>query len=92
MQRSALRWMLEREKEAGLLPDPTWRPFPTKDGLPLWGCAASGDLRTEAPLPVRDIRGGFFCDEPVRIALYLRDVRIPARLPSQFSSSLMCGQ
>lgn len=58
--------MLEREKEAGLLPDPTWRLLVTKDGLPLWGSAASGEVQTfEAPQPVMDIRGGFFCDEPV---------------------------
>ena len=56
--------MLEREKEASLMPHPTWRFFQTKDGLPLWGCAATGNIRTEEPPTVTDIRGGFFCDEP----------------------------
>ncbi|CAL8471722.1 g11264 [Coccomyxa elongata] len=63
-QRAALRWMLEREKEASLMPHPTWRFFQTKDGLPLWGCAATGNIRTDEPPSVTDIRGGFFCDEP----------------------------
>ena len=53
----------------GVLAHPTWRPFVTQTGLPLWLCAATGDATSVEPAAVRDIRGGFFCDEPVRARL-----------------------
>ena len=65
-QRAARRWMLERERAVGALAHPTWRAFVTRGGLPIWLCAATGDATSAPPPAVRDTRGGFFCDEPVR--------------------------
>jgi hypothetical protein len=65
MQRTARRWMLERERATRALPHPTWRAFVTRVGLPLWQCGATGEVSTCEPPRCQDVRGGFFCDEPV---------------------------
>lgn len=67
LQRAATRWMLQRERRAGdVLPHPTFRQFQTaEDGFFVFGCSATGEVLTEAPPPVPDVSGGFFCDEPV---------------------------
>lgn len=66
-QRAALRWMLSRER---LHPQPPRHPFvvalPTHEGLPLWADLATGRLLLAPPEPLPQLRGGFFCDEPVR--------------------------
>lgn len=67
MQRTARRWMLERERAARSLPHPTWRRFVTQAGLPLWLCGATGEVSAFEPPRCEDMRGGFFCDEPVRM-------------------------
>lgn len=88
--------MLEREKEASLTPHPTWRFFQTKDGLPLWGCAATGNIRTDEPPSVTDIRGGFFCDEPglgktiTALALVLRTKDSVPRPPPEAKVTVAC--
>ena len=76
LQRAARRWMLQREKATSVLADPTWRPFVTQSGLPLWLCAATGDVATTEPPKVPDIRGGLVCYEPVRAP-----ARLKAALP-----------
>lgn len=62
-----MRWMLAREEVIGDMPDPTWRRFETEEGLPFWGCSATGAFSVDPPRPVHDTRGGFFCDEPVSL-------------------------
>ena len=59
--------MLERENVEGVIPDPHWRMFTTERGLQFWGCTVTGAFSVDAPKPIKDSKGGFFCDEPVRI-------------------------
>ena len=65
VQRAAVRWMLEREEVRGPIPDPCWRAFQTARGLTFWGCTVTGSFSMDAPKPLMDSKGGFFCDEPV---------------------------
>lgn len=67
LQRIAVKWMLEREEVNGTIPDPCWRRFTTERGSIFWGCTVTGKFRVEAPVPILDSKGGFFCDEPVRV-------------------------
>ena len=66
VQRAAVRWMIQREEcTGGFLPDPCWLHFRTEDGSEFWGCTVTGAFSVEAPRPIWDTKGGFFCDEPV---------------------------
>ena len=61
-----MRWMLARERAQPLAPHPCWRRLRTRGGAELHVNTATGEIARDSPPPVRAVRGGFFCDEPVR--------------------------
>ena len=87
-QRRALRWMLSREAPPrDAAPEhPFVRTLVTAPGgLACYVNAATGALSFEAPERPADVRGGFFCDEPVRARSSLPSLYCRPR-----SSSLPC--
>ncbi len=82
-QVSAVRWMQARERRGGPQPrHPTLLRLPTAESrLPLWADVTSAELSTEPPPMPPDVRGGFFCDEPVGcVHGWFRGVDDPAYL------------
>mmetsp|Transcript_17744 Transcript_17744/g.45445 ORF Transcript_17744/g.45445 Transcript_17744/m.45445 type:complete len:1390 (-) Transcript_17744:249-4418(-) len=63
-QRAAVRWMRAREQQPVELEHPSLKHFTTSNGMPWYGCQATGKAQADPPPPVHDIRGGLFCDEP----------------------------
>lgn len=68
LQRTAVRWMLNREQNVTEVQHPSWRRFETESGFNFWGCSVTGALTIEPPPPLHAARGGFFCDEPVLLS------------------------
>ncbi|KAF8062721.1 hypothetical protein HT031_004051 [Scenedesmus sp. PABB004] len=64
-QRNALSWMLHREVRGGqAMPHPFIVRRVTGSGVPFTLNQVTGELSVEPPPAVRDVCGGFFCDEP----------------------------
>ncbi|KAJ4969788.1 hypothetical protein NE237_002887 [Protea cynaroides] len=63
-QQAAVEWMLQRERNAKVLPHPLYMDFSTEDGFHLYINAVSGQITTGVIPTIRDFRGGMFCDEP----------------------------
>nr|KYP44147.1 F-box protein At3g54460 family [Cajanus cajan] len=63
-QRTAVEWMLHRERGAELLPHPLFVPLSTDDGFSFHVNTVSGEIVTGEAPTVKDFRGGMFCDEP----------------------------
>eukprot|EP00873_Tetraselmis_striata_P043207 jgi/Tetstr1/463471/TSEL_008363.t1 len=62
-QRAAVRWMRAREQQPVELEHPSLKHFTTSNGMPWYGCQATGKAQADPRPPVHDIRGGLFCDE-----------------------------
>ncbi|KAG4974542.1 hypothetical protein JHK87_031363 [Glycine soja] len=63
-QRTAVEWMLHRERNAELLPHPLFVALSTEDGFSFHVNTVTGDIVTGEAPTVKDFRGGMFCDEP----------------------------
>ena len=65
-QCAGLRRMLERERPSPPLRHPHTRLVPLQPAASLVAAlnCATGGVTLEAPAPVVDVRGGFYCDEP----------------------------
>lgn len=51
MQRTARRWMLDREAAKGPIEQPTWKKFKTAEGLPIYLCGATGASADQLRIP-----------------------------------------
>lgn len=63
-QQSAVEWMLKRERDPQVFPNPMYMKFETEDGFAFNINTVSGELVTGAVPMIKDFRGGMFCDEP----------------------------
>ncbi|KAH8512540.1 hypothetical protein Peur_056547 [Populus x canadensis] len=63
-QQAAVEWMLQRERNAQVLPHPLYTNLSTEDGFTFHVSTVSGEIITGVAPTVRDFRGGMFCDEP----------------------------
>ncbi|KAG6679883.1 hypothetical protein I3842_13G012800 [Carya illinoinensis] len=63
-QQAAIEWMLQRERDAEILPHPLYSAFSTEDGFSFYVNIVSGEIVTGMAPTVKDFRGGMFCDEP----------------------------
>ncbi|KAG9459629.1 hypothetical protein H6P81_004137 [Aristolochia fimbriata] len=63
-QKTAVEWMLHRERNPEVLPHPLYMEFSTEDGFYFYLNAVSGEISTGVAPTVTDFRGGMFCDEP----------------------------
>ncbi|XP_043701940.1 F-box protein At3g54460-like isoform X2 [Telopea speciosissima] len=63
-QQAAVKWMLQRERNAGVLAHPLYVDFSTEDGFHFYINAVSGEIVAGITPTIRDFRGGMFCDEP----------------------------
>ncbi|XP_059447014.1 F-box protein At3g54460 isoform X2 [Corylus avellana] len=63
-QQAAVQWMLQRERNAEILPHPLFSALSTEDGFSFYVNVVSGEIVTEIPPTIKDFRGGMFCDEP----------------------------
>lgn len=63
-QQSAVEWMLKRERDPQVFPNPLYIRFATEDGFDFNINTVSGEVITGAVPMVNDFRGGMFCDEP----------------------------
>ncbi|XP_076899186.1 F-box protein At3g54460-like [Bidens hawaiensis] len=63
-QQSAVEWMLKRERDPEVFPNPMYMKFETKDGDAFNINTVSGQVLTGAVPMIQDFRGGMFCDEP----------------------------
>lgn len=63
-QHAAVEWMLQRERNAEILPHPLFIDFLTEDGFAFYINTVTGEIVTGMPPLIRDFRGGMFCDEP----------------------------
>ncbi|XP_042505070.1 F-box protein At3g54460-like [Macadamia integrifolia] len=63
-QQAAVEWMLQRERNASVLPHPLYMDFSTEDGFHFYVNSVSGQIATGIIPTIRDFRGGMFCDEP----------------------------
>ncbi|ERN16230.1 hypothetical protein AMTR_s00063p00087380 [Amborella trichopoda] len=63
-QQEAVKWMLQRERHAEVLPHPLYMDFSTEDGFHFYINSVSGEISTGAVPTITDFRGGLFCDEP----------------------------
>ncbi|CAK7336531.1 unnamed protein product [Dovyalis caffra] len=63
-QQAAVEWMLQRERNAQVLPHPLYSNLSTEDGFPFHINTVSGEIITGVAPTVRDFCGGMFCDEP----------------------------
>ncbi|XP_071719707.1 F-box protein At3g54460 isoform X2 [Rutidosis leptorrhynchoides] len=63
-QQSAVDWMLKRERDPQVFPNPMYMKFETEDGFAFNINTVAGEL-VSGPVPmIKDFRGGMFCDEP----------------------------
>ncbi len=66
-QRTALRWMAQKEQHGRVMPHPfIKRVVAENSNIPIYVNLATGEILSDPPKAVNDVRGGFFCDEPVR--------------------------
>ena len=72
VQFQAVHWMLRRERDLGVQPHPAVRDLTAAVGAPLFLCTATGAAEVTAPADTAHCRGGFFCDEPVRLCGQMR--------------------
>ncbi|RWR95776.1 F-box-like protein [Cinnamomum micranthum f. kanehirae] len=63
-QQAAVEWMLQRERNAGVLAHPLYMDFSTEDGFHFYINSISGEISTGIAPTIMDFRGGMFCDEP----------------------------
>ncbi|KAJ4847219.1 hypothetical protein Tsubulata_008468 [Turnera subulata] len=63
-QEGAVEWMLQRERNAQVLPHPLYASFSTEDGFQFYVNVVSGEIVTGTAPTFTDFRGGMFCDEP----------------------------
>lgn len=63
-QQAAVEWMLQRERNADVLPHPLYMDFSTEDGFSFYINTISGEIITGVAPTVNDFHGGMFCDEP----------------------------
>ncbi|KAL6010048.1 hypothetical protein ACLOJK_000479 [Asimina triloba] len=63
-QKAAVDWMLQRERNAELVPHPLFMDFSTEDGFHFYVSTVSGEISTGIAPTIMDFRGGMFCDEP----------------------------
>lgn len=63
-QQAAVEWMLQRERNAELLPHPLYVALSTDDGFSFHINTVSGDIVIGETPTIKDFRGGMFCDEP----------------------------
>lgn len=63
-QQSAVEWMLKRERDPQVFPNPMYMKFKTEDGFAFNINTVSGELVTGVVPMIKDFRGGMFCDEP----------------------------
>ncbi|KAI3676615.1 hypothetical protein L1987_86226 [Smallanthus sonchifolius] len=63
-QQSAVDWMLKRERDPEVYPNPMYMKFETKDGFAFNINTVSGKILTGTVPMILDFRGGMFCDEP----------------------------
>ncbi|GBG65906.1 hypothetical protein CBR_g54197 [Chara braunii] len=63
-QRTAVRWMLQRERKVNCYPHPLCMELQSEDGKRYNINVVSGAFSSEAPSSICDFRGGLFCDEP----------------------------
>ncbi|KAM1703202.1 hypothetical protein TB2_027981 [Malus domestica] len=63
-QQAAVEWMLQRERNADILPHPLYLSFSTEEGFSFYINTISGKIVTGVAPTVNDFRGGMFCDEP----------------------------
>lgn len=63
-QQTAVEWMLQRERNAEILPHPLYLDFRTEDGFSFHINCVSGEIVTGIVPTIRDFCGGMFCDEP----------------------------
>eukprot|EP00775_Hariotina_reticulata_P009276 gene9276-9441_t len=87
-QRNALSWMLHREVHGGAgMAHPFLTKMLTTSGLPYFINKVTGELSLDPPQPTRDIKGGFFCDEPglgktvTALALILKTQGLTPQIP-----------
>ncbi|KVI00736.1 F-box protein At3g54460 isoform X2 [Cynara cardunculus var. scolymus] len=63
-QQSAVEWMLKRERDPEVFPNPLYLKFATEDGFAFNVSTVSGEVVTGTIPMIKDFRGGMFCDEP----------------------------
>lgn len=63
-QEAAVEWMLQRERDAVVLPHPLYMAFSTEDGFSFYINIVSGEIVIGVAPTIKDFRGGMFCDEP----------------------------
>ncbi len=63
-QQAAVEWMLQRERNAEILPHPLYMAFSTEDRFSFYVNIVSGEIVTGIAPTIKDFRGGMFCDEP----------------------------
>ncbi|KAL4600672.1 hypothetical protein ACB092_11G215000 [Castanea dentata] len=63
-QQAAVEWMLQRERNAEILPHPLYMAFSAEDGFSFYVNIVSGEIVTGIGPSIKDFRGGMFCDEP----------------------------
>ncbi|KAK1426500.1 hypothetical protein QVD17_15174 [Tagetes erecta] len=63
-QQSAVEWMLKRERDPVVYPNPMYMKFETHDGFACSINTVTGQVLTGTPPMIQDFRGGMFCDEP----------------------------
>lgn len=63
-QQAAVEWMLQRERNTGVLAHPLYMDFSTEDGFHFYINSISGEISTGIAPTIMDFRGGMFCDEP----------------------------
>lgn len=63
-QQAAVEWMLQRERNAEILPHPLYMAFSAEDGFSFYVNIVSGEIVTGIAPSIKDFRGGMFCDEP----------------------------
>ncbi|XP_065622580.1 F-box protein At3g54460-like [Quercus suber] len=63
-QQAAVEWMLQRERNAEIMPHPLYMAFSAEDGFSFYVNIVSGEIVTGIAPSIKDFRGGMFCDEP----------------------------
>lgn len=63
-QQSAVDWMLKRERDPQVFPNPMFMKFETEEGFAFNINTVSGELVMGSVPMIKDFRGGMFCDEP----------------------------